>query len=152
VKTHEHSAANAPQEEWRLHLLLLAAIEFAKLGSSEQEAAKKAHALLKECEKILKEEEGGTGSKPVAAKTKRQPILLNAGPIPVEPAFKDYFGGKNVEWEEGIVAITGENKLDRAEDKFGMFLKDLARAPLRQRRAINTDNAGYPSASGDLSA
>jgi hypothetical protein len=123
VKTHEHSAANVPQEEWRLHLLLLAAIEFAKLGSSEREAAKKAHALLKECEKIL-QEEGATGSKPVSTKTKRQTILLNAGPIPPEPAFKEYFGSKSVKWEEGIVTITGENKLDRAEDKFGMFLKD----------------------------
>jgi hypothetical protein len=114
VKTHEHSAANAPQEELRLHLLLLAAIEFAKLGSSEKEAAKKAHALLKECEKIL-EEEGATGLKPVSAKTKRKPTPLNAGPIPLEPAFKDYFGDEYVPWKEGIVAITGDNKLDLKE-------------------------------------
>ena len=122
MKTHEQSAANAPQEQWRLHLLLLAAIEFAKLGSSEREAAKKAHALLKECEKLL-QEEGTTVSKPVSAKTKRQRILLNAGPIPPDRAFKEYFGDKYIPWKEGIVAITGENKADRAEEKIRLFLK-----------------------------
>jgi hypothetical protein len=143
VKTHEHSAANAPQEQWRLHLLLLAAIEFAKLGSSEREAAKKAHALLKECEKLL-QEEGTTVSKPVSAKTKRKPILLNAGPIPPEPAFKEYFGDKYVPWKEAIVAITGDNRLDRAEDKFGMFLKDLGLPPARGEQSKPTTPVVHP--------
>jgi hypothetical protein len=111
----------ADPSQWTLYLLLLAAIEFVKVGSSEREAARKAHALLKECEKIL-QEGSTTGTKPVSVKTK--PILSNAGPIPIEPAFKDYFcDGKYLSWEEGIVAITGDKRLDRAEEKFRMFLK-----------------------------
>jgi hypothetical protein len=145
VKTHEDSVANVPQGEWRLPLLLSAAIEFAKLGSSEREAAKKAHALLKECEKIL-QKEGATGSKPMATKTKQQALFLKGQPglPPKDPPFDDYFGNY-VPWEEGIVLITGEARRDRAEEKLRMFQKTrLSETELADTLA-NLQKNGFPA-------